>query len=74
MKELEIVVLTEDVPEEGLKRGDVGTIVLVPYSGEGYEVEFTDDAGDTVAVASLTPSQVRPALESEIRRPRVPAA
>lgn len=73
MRELDLIVLLKDLPEEGLKRGAVGTIVFVPRSEEGYEVEFTDDSGDTIGVVSLTPSQVRPAQESEIRRRRVPA-
>ncbi len=36
-KELDSVVLTEDVPAHGLKRGDVGTIVLL-HGDLGYEV------------------------------------
>ncbi len=40
IKEHDIVVLTEDVPEEGLTAGDVGTVVHIHNQGEGYEVEF----------------------------------
>ena len=40
IKEHDIVVLTEDVPEEGLTAGDVGTVVHIHNNGEGYEVEF----------------------------------
>ena len=60
IKEHDIVVLTEDVPEEGLTAGDVGTIVHIHNNGEGYEVEFMTLTGQTIAVASLSAPQVRP--------------
>jgi hypothetical protein len=51
------VVLTRDVPEHGVRGGDIGTVVechVVPgVSEEGYSVEFFDMAGNTVAVATL---------------------
>ena len=37
--ELDTVVLTEELPNYGLKAGDLGTVVLVHTHG-GYEVEF----------------------------------
>ena len=40
MKDLDSVILTSDVPEYGLKRGDLGTVVLVHHGDKGYEVEF----------------------------------
>ena len=40
IKEHDIVVLTEAVPEEGLTTGDVGTVVHIHNNVEGYEVEF----------------------------------
>ena len=50
------VILTRDVPEEGLRAGDVGTIVerhVAPGAGgEGYSIEFFDMTGNTVAVGS----------------------
>jgi hypothetical protein len=70
MRELEPVVLTDDVPEEGLVRGDIGAIVMVHEEGAGYEVEFVTLAGDTVAVVTLLPSQVRPATPAEIPHAR----
>jgi len=39
--ELDRVILAEDLPEYGLKAGDIGTVVLIHGEGEGYEVEFT---------------------------------
>ena len=44
-KELESVILTSDLPEYGLKQGDIGTIVLVHGDGKGYEVKFVRLAG-----------------------------
>lgn len=45
---LSIVALLEDLPEESLRRGQVGTIVEVLAPGV-YEVEFSDDSGRTYA-------------------------
>ncbi|MGH9197930.1 MAG: DUF4926 domain-containing protein, partial [Acidimicrobiia bacterium] len=38
IRELDTVVLTEDLPEHGLKRSDLGTVVLIHAAG-GYEVQ-----------------------------------
>jgi hypothetical protein len=57
--ELDTVVLTIDLPDAGLKEGDVGAVVLVHEGGAGYEVEFVTFAGESVGVVSLTPEQVR---------------
>ena len=57
--ELDSVVLAVDLPEYGLKEGDVGTVVLA-HRTEGYEVEFMTLDGETVAVVSLMMGQVRP--------------
>ncbi|MBI1744501.1 DUF4926 domain-containing protein [Candidatus Acetothermia bacterium] len=70
MKELDSVVLTTDLPEHGLKSGDIGTIVLIHKGGTGYEVEFITLDGETVAVVSLFASQVRPIGHREIAHVR----
>ena len=59
IKEHECVVLTEDVPSSGLLAGDVGTVVHIHGNGAGYEVEFMTLTGHTLAVASLSPPQIR---------------
>ncbi|MDR4493130.1 MAG: DUF4926 domain-containing protein [Nitrospirales bacterium] len=41
IQELEDVILESDLPQNGLQRGDIGTIVLVHQEGKGYEMEFT---------------------------------
>ena len=66
LKELEAVALTEDLPDYGLVAGDVGTVVFVHRGGEGYEVEFTDADGRTLAVQSLLPVQVAPVRGRQI--------
>ena len=35
--ELEDVILECDIPKHGLRRGDIGTVVLIHRGGEGYE-------------------------------------
>ncbi len=65
IEELDIVALTCDVPEEGLKRGDTGTVVHVLGDGAAFLVEFMDSDGDTIAVPFLTKDQVRPAAPGE---------
>lgn len=70
MKELDLVVVTDDLPEHGLKAGDVGTIVLEHADAQGYEVEFATLGGETVAVVTLRASQVRPIMSREIAHAR----
>lgn len=69
MQELDLVVLTVDLPSHGLKAGDVGTLMLT-HGSKGYEVEFTTLDGASVAVVSLTPARVRPILRGEIAHVR----
>jgi Domain of unknown function (DUF4926) len=64
------VVLITELPEHGLEAGDVGTVVLVHRHG-GYEVKFTTLDGETMAVVSLSPDQVRPAGRQEIAHARM---
>ena len=71
--ELGSVVLTVDLPEHRLQRGDVGTVVLV-HGDRGYEVEFITLDGETLAVVSLARSQVRPIGAREIANARPVAA
>ncbi|MDT7896621.1 MAG: hypothetical protein OXFUSZZB_001135 [Candidatus Fervidibacter sp.] len=66
MQELDLVVLTRDVEEFGLKSGDVGTVVHCYGQGEAFEVEFVAASGETVAVLTLTPADIRPLSGREI--------
>jgi len=60
INEHDCVVLTCPLPEAGLEAGDVGTVVHVHGAGNGYEVEFTTLTGQTVAVTTVLPTQLRP--------------
>jgi hypothetical protein len=69
IKEHDRVALTEDFPEHGLKRGDIATVVMV-HTIPGYELEFVTLDGDTLAVISAFPHQVRPLGKREIAQAR----
>jgi hypothetical protein len=70
MKELDLVVLTRDLPGENLRAGDIGTVVLVHQGGTGYEVEFSTLGGQTLAVVTLAADDVRPVGNREIAHAR----
>jgi hypothetical protein len=60
--ELQVVELAEDVVEnEGtVARGTVGTVVHVhDEPGEAYLVEISDSDGQTKAMLTLLPTQIR---------------
>ena len=70
IKLLDVVALTEDVPEHNLKRGEVGTVVEILSNGEAFEVEFSDDNGQMYKCLSFPASQLKvlhhkPISESE---------
>ena len=54
---LDVVALTEDLPERGLVRGQVGTVVEL-LAPDAYEVEFSDDTGHTYALLALKANQL----------------
>ena len=54
---LDVVALTEDVGSEGLRRGEVGTVVEQWKDGV-FEVEFSDNTGKAYAFAALRPEQM----------------
>lgn len=63
--ELDIVVLNRDLPEHGLRAGDLGAVVHV-YSADSLEVEFVTAAGRTEALVSIASSDVRPIAETDL--------
>lgn len=73
IKEFDPVVLTEDLPADGLKAGDVGWVVMVHDDGAGFEVEFATLAGETVSVVTVPSSAVRPVGPKEIAHARLVA-
>ena len=71
------VALKTDVPEHGLRRGDVATIVEYhrgrPGQEPGYSLEAFNAVGETVAVITLRESQIEPLSAKEILHVRPPA-
>lgn len=68
--ELSTAVLTVDLPQHGLRAGDLGTVVMVHQEGKGYTVEFTTLGGDTIVVATLSADQVRPTRSNDVAHVR----
>ncbi len=55
---LDVVTLTEDLPEHHLWRGQVGTIVEILADGDAFEVEFSGREGKVYASLGLRPEQL----------------
>ena len=70
IKEHDCVVLTADLPGENLKAGDVGTVVHIHKNGAAYEVEFFTFAGETITVATVEASNVRPVGKRDVSHVR----
>ena len=50
--------------------GDVGTVVHVYKGARGYEVEFVDGGGQTVALVTVGADDVRPIESGELLHAR----
>jgi hypothetical protein len=66
IRELDTVVLTRDIEDHRLKRGDVGAVAHAYADGEAFEVEFVTAEGCTVALLTLSAADVRPIARGEI--------
>jgi hypothetical protein len=64
-KELQTVVLDRDLPEHGLRKGDLGAVVHV-YEPDGLEVEFVSASGRTEALVTLKAGDVRAVAEGDL--------
>ncbi len=62
---LDTVVLDRDLPEYGLRKGDLGADVE-GYDAEAFEVEFVRASGRTQAVVTLTDHDIRPVLDDDL--------
>ena len=62
---LDTVVLNRDLPDHGLRRGDLGAVVEV-YEPDGLEVEFVAASGRTQALVTLLESDVRPVADDDL--------
>ncbi len=62
--------LSVDLPEHGLRRGDVATLVEHhpgrPGQEDGYSLEVFNAVGDTVAVVTVGESQIEPLTADEL--------
>jgi hypothetical protein len=57
LRSLDVVALTEDLPQHGLLRGQVGTVVE-ELDGDTFEVEFADDTGRPYRIAPVADRQL----------------
>jgi hypothetical protein len=64
-RELDTVVLARDVPEAGLRAGDLGAVVQV-YAPDAFEVEFVTAAGKTQALRTLHPEDLRSVRDDDL--------
>jgi hypothetical protein len=64
-KSLETVVLKNDLPELGLRKGDLG-VVVEAYEPDALEVEFLTASGRTEALVTLKVADVRAVRESDL--------
>jgi len=63
--ELDSVVLVRDLPDAGLRVGDLGAVVHV-HAPDAFEVEFVAASGKTVAVRTLSTQDVRIARDDDV--------
>ncbi len=54
LKELDTIVLSRDIPEHSLSRGDIGAVVHSYKGGESYEVEFVNGQGNSTETSYYT--------------------
>ena len=64
-KVLDTVVLATDLPEHGLRQGDLGAVVEV-YEPDGLEVEFVTASGKTEALVTLDVGSVRAVVDNDL--------
>ncbi len=69
LSDYSLVKLVVDLPEENLKAGAVG-VTLMSYAAvpPPYEVEIMDADGGTLALVTLTETQLSPVTEAEYSR------
>ena len=62
---LDVVVLTRDLPDQQLRRGDLGAVVAI-YGPEAIGVEFVAASGRTQALVRLKPQDLRPVADDDL--------
>jgi hypothetical protein len=66
IRELDIVVLSRDIEEYGLRRDDIGVVVHCYKDDLAFEVEFVTGEGETVGLVTLAREDIRPMGRREI--------
>jgi hypothetical protein len=62
---LDTIVLNRDLPDHGLRNGDLGAVVEV-YEPDGLDVEFVTASGRTAALLTLNARDVRPVGDDDL--------
>jgi hypothetical protein len=62
---LDVVVLTRDLPAQGLRRGDLGAVVDL-RGPEAIVVEFVAASGRTQALVTLGPDDIRGVADDDL--------
>jgi hypothetical protein len=62
---LDTIVLDRDLPEHGLRKGDLGSVVEI-YEPDGLEVEFVAASGRSAALLTLNGQDVRPVSDDDL--------
>ncbi|HGJ67077.1 TPA: DUF4926 domain-containing protein [bacterium] len=65
-QKLDMVVLTHDIEESGLKQGDIGTIVHCYKDNKAFEIEFVTADGKTIALLTLKSEDIRSLKDREV--------
>jgi hypothetical protein len=66
IRELDTIVLVNDLEAHGLTHGDVGAVIHCYKDGVTFEVEFVTGEGTTIAVLTLSQQDIRPMRAREI--------
>lgn len=74
IKEYDTVALTIDILEKNLRRGDLGTVVMIHGDHLGYELEIFSADGSTLDVVTVKSAQVRPVTKRDILHAREQSA
>jgi len=70
IQEHDTVVVNRDLKEAGLIAGDIGAVVHVYEGKDMAEVEFVTGEGSTIAVVTLSFTEIRPIGRREILHAR----
>lgn len=59
IEELDVVTLTHDISEHSLPKGSRGAVVHCYTDEQAFEVEFIDEAGETLALLTLNRADIQ---------------